>query len=156
MTTLLVHTRSADETTAFGERIGSLLVGGEVLLLSGDLGTGKTTFVKGLARGLGISELPFSPTFTIVHSYAGGRLPLVHVDLYRTDSSSEVAALGLEDLFEPPAVSAIEWGEKALPVVTDDYLELAFAWESNDDDRAIKVTPYGSWRAREAALLEIA
>ncbi len=148
-TSVAVRTRSAAETSALGERLGSLLRGGEVLLLNGDLGTGKTTFVQGLATGLGVAELPFSPTFTLVHTYEGGRLPLVHVDLYRTDSSSDVASIGLEDIIGPPSVAAVEWGEKALQVVGDDYLELAFAWvDASEDDRTIELHASGSWRAR--------
>src|SRR5687767_3245900 len=113
---LAVRTHSADETTSLGRHIGDLLRPGEVLLLVGDLGTGKTTFVQGLAVGLGITRSPRSPTFTMIHTYEGGRYPLVHVDLYRTDNSSEVGSLGLEELLEPPAVGAVEWGEKAASV----------------------------------------
>jgi tRNA threonylcarbamoyladenosine biosynthesis protein TsaE len=156
---LAVRTRSADETASLGSHIGGILRPGEILLLVGDLGTGKTTFVRGLADGLGISTRPRSPTFTVVHTYDGGTYPLVHVDLYRLDSSREVLNLGLEELFEPPAVSVIEWGEKAGPIVGDDYLELDFAWEepadpgrstpdANDDVRNIRFLPFGRWQQR--------
>jgi tRNA threonylcarbamoyladenosine biosynthesis protein TsaE len=151
-----VRTHSAVETAALGRRVGDLLRPGDVLLLVGDLGTGKTTFVQGLAEGLGISERPFSPTFTLVHTYQGGRHPLVHVDLYRTDTSTEVESLGLEELFEPPSVAAVEWGEKAGQVVGDTYLELAFAWEAADDDvRTIRFTPVGGWLDRMSEVVSV-
>jgi tRNA threonylcarbamoyladenosine biosynthesis protein TsaE len=156
---LAVRTRSAAETTSLARSIGSLLRPGEVLLLVGDLGTGKTTFVQGLAAGLGITTRPRSPTFTMVHTYDGGRYPLVHVDLYRLDTSSEVLSLGLEELFEPPAVAVVEWGEKATPIVGDHYLELDFAWEDggarssdSDDVRNIKFLPVGRWQSRMSEL----
>jgi tRNA threonylcarbamoyladenosine biosynthesis protein TsaE len=149
---LAVRTRSADETTSLARRIGALLRPGEVLLLVGDLGTGKTTFVQGLATGLDISTRPRSPTFTMVHTYDGGRYPLVHVDLYRLDTSHEVLTLGLEELFEPPAVAVVEWGEKATPIVGDHYLELDFAWEAEDDVRNIRFLPVGRWQSRMGEL----
>ena len=151
---LAVRTRSAAETMSLGARVGDLLRPGEVLLLVGDLGTGKTTFVQGLATGLGIDGRPRSPTFTMVHSYDGGRYPLVHVDLYRCDNSTEVSSLGLEELLEPPAVAAVEWGEKATRVVGDHYLELAFSWEdeAGDDTRTIRFLPVGRWQGRMGEL----
>jgi tRNA threonylcarbamoyladenosine biosynthesis protein TsaE len=155
---LAVRTRSAGETTSLGSRIGALLRPGEVLLLVGDLGTGKTTFVQGLATGLEIATRPRSPTFTMVHTYDGGRYPLVHVDLYRLETSNEVLSLGLEELFEPPAVAVVEWGEKATPIVGDHYLELDFAWErgessaAEDDVRNIRFLPVGRWQSRMGEL----
>jgi tRNA threonylcarbamoyladenosine biosynthesis protein TsaE len=146
---LAVRTHSPDETSSLGRTIGDLLRPGEVLLLVGDLGTGKTTFVQGLALGLGIDRRPRSPTFTMVHTYEGGRYPLVHADLYRTDTSTEVYSIGLEELLVPPAVGAVEWGEKATPVVGDDYLELDFTWEDTDDEaRTITFIPFGRWQGR--------
>ena len=146
---LAVRTKSPDETAGLGRLIGTILRPGEVLLLVGDLGTGKTTFVQGLALGLGVQRRPRSPTFTMVHEYRGGTYPLVHVDLYRCNTSTEVSSLGLEELFEPPAVAAVEWGEKATGVVGDHYLECDFAWEdAEDDNRMIRFQPFGRWRER--------
>ncbi len=154
---LAVRTRSATETTSLGSRIGAILRPGEVLLLCGDLGTGKTTFVQGLAQGLDIATRPRSPTFTMVHTYDGGKYPLVHADLYRLESSTEVLSLGLEELFEPPAVAVVEWGEKATPIVGDHYLELGFSYgegddDSEDDTRNIRFLPFGRWRERMSDL----
>lgn len=145
---LAVRTRSAEETQALGERVGRLVVPGEILLLTGDLGTGKTTFVQGLGRGLEVTERPRSPSFVIMHNYEG-RYPLLHVDLYRCTSPGEVRELGLEQMLEAPRVSVIEWGEKAAPVVVDDYLEVDFAWDdASADVRTISFRPYGRWRER--------
>jgi tRNA threonylcarbamoyladenosine biosynthesis protein TsaE len=153
---LSVRTRSADETASLGRGLGGIVRPGEVLLLVGDLGTGKTTFVQGLAVGLEISERPRSPTFTMIHTYDGGRYPFVHVDLYRLDNTSDVLSLGLEELLEPPAVAAVEWGDKAAPVVGDHYLQLNFAWDGTDDDtRTINFLPSGRWRDRMSDLSDV-
>ncbi len=146
---LAVRTRSADETEALGEKVGKLVLPGEVLLLTGDLGTGKTTFVRGFARGLEVPGQPSSPSYVLVHEYEGGRYPLLHVDLFRCSGPHEVLELGLQEMLGPPRVAAIEWGEKAFPVVADDYLELEFAWHDDDDDaRTISLSPFGRWRER--------
>lgn len=110
------HTRfttaSEDETRAVAARLAETLEAGAVLLLSGDLGAGKTAFTRGLAEGLGVDpELVSSPTFTIVHEYAGGRLPLVHVDLYRL-STAELDEIGLDPELAARGVTAVEWPER--------------------------------------------
>ena len=102
---------SIADTEAFAESLAKTFVGGEVILLNGDLGAGKTHFVKGLARGLGVDELVTSPTFALHNSYSG-RLVLNHFDFYRIDDSEEVAILGLDEFFyDKLAVSAIEWSD---------------------------------------------
>jgi tRNA threonylcarbamoyladenosine biosynthesis protein TsaE len=151
---LAVRTRSADETTSRARRIGAVMRPGEILLLVGDLGTGKTTFVQGLASGLGFDRRARSPSYTMVHEYRGGRFPLIHVDLYRCDSVNEVFDLGLEELFEPPAVSAVEWGEKAFEIAGGDYLELDFTWDGAEAIRNIRFLPSGRWRERMGDLSE--
>jgi len=152
---LVVRTRSANETTGLGECLGRLLRPGEMILLVGELGTGKTTFVRGLAAGLGIVEGVRSPSFQIVRTHDGGRYPLVHVDLYRLGSANEVLDLGLEELVAPPAVAAVEWGEKASSAVGRDFLELEFAWSADEQDtRTIRFHPSGRWRDRMGELGE--
>lgn len=114
---MIVTTASEAETTAVGLAFGAALSnatsgGSYVLLLSGDLGAGKTAFVRGLAEGLGVDpDEVSSPTFTLIQEYRGGRLPLHHVDLYRL-STIEVDDLGLEDLTLEPGVTAIEWPDR--------------------------------------------
>lgn len=108
---LTVITQSEDETTAAGRSLATRLRAGDVVLLYGNLGAGKTAFVRGLAEGLGIDPQEVSsPTFTIVQHYGGGRVPLLHVDLYRLEPK-EVDDLGLEELGEDSVV-AIEWAER--------------------------------------------
>ena len=103
-------TESAHETEAEGERLGSRLKLGDLVLLTGELGSGKTTFVRGLARGTGASALVASPTFQLVRIYPG-RIQVAHVDLYRLGSNAEVADLGLEELLDQGVV-VVEWGDK--------------------------------------------
>jgi tRNA threonylcarbamoyladenosine biosynthesis protein TsaE len=112
MTTRTVTTHSELETTAAGRDLASRLSAGSVVLLFGDLGAGKTAFVRGLAEGLGIpAEDVSSPTFTIMQEYRGGRLPLFHVDLYRLNDSREVDDLGVDEI-AADGVLAVEWAEK--------------------------------------------
>jgi len=104
--------RSEDDTRALAARLAATLAPGAVLLLSGDLGAGKTAFVRGLAEGLGIDPREVtSPTFTLVHEYRGGRLPLVHVDLYRLDTA-DLDELGMDTDVAAAGVVAVEWPER--------------------------------------------
>jgi tRNA threonylcarbamoyladenosine biosynthesis protein TsaE len=100
-----------EDTEAIAAAIASLLFPGDVILLTGDLGAGKTTFVRGLARGLGVTIGVKSPSFAI-HLRYPGRIPLHHVDLYRLADARELAELGLEDVLEREGVTAVEWGER--------------------------------------------
>src|SRR5712671_7280058 len=107
-----VTTQSEEETAAVGRELAATLSAGDVLLLYGDLGAGKTAFVRGLAEGLGVSrDQVSSPTFTLIQEYRGGRLPLFHVDLYRIDDPREIDDLGLDEIAEG-GVMAIEWAER--------------------------------------------
>ncbi|HEX4349081.1 MAG TPA: tRNA (adenosine(37)-N6)-threonylcarbamoyltransferase complex ATPase subunit type 1 TsaE [Verrucomicrobiae bacterium] len=102
------------ETEALGEAFGRAAKFGMVIALSGDLGAGKTQFVKGLARGLGISDRVHSPTFTLVNEYNGGRLKLFHLDLYRLETREQILSAGIEEFLRPDGVSVIEWAERLL------------------------------------------
>jgi tRNA threonylcarbamoyladenosine biosynthesis protein TsaE len=104
--------RSPAETSALGEQWGRAAQSGLVLGLSGDLGTGKTELVKGLARGLDISERVHSPTFALINIYHGGRLTLFHLDLYRLETPQQIVSAGLEEYLHPQGVSVIEWAER--------------------------------------------
>ncbi len=103
---------SPAETEALGQSWGRSAEPGWVIGLSGELGAGKTQLVKGLARGLGISELVHSPTFTLVNVYSGGRLTLFHLDLYRLDRPEQLITAGLDDYLEPKGVTVVEWAER--------------------------------------------
>jgi tRNA threonylcarbamoyladenosine biosynthesis protein TsaE len=110
MATFISH--SPGETELLGESWGRVARHGLVIALSGELGAGKTQFVKGIARGLGIVARVHSPTFTLVNEYAGGRLRLFHLDLYRLESREQILSAGLEDFFQPDGVAVIEWAER--------------------------------------------
>src|SRR6195256_5939602 len=112
MTTRTITTHSEIETAAAGRDLASRLSAGSVVLLFGDLGAGKTAFVRGLAEGLGVpAEDVSSPTFTLMQEYRGGRVPLLHVDLYRLTDPREIDDLGLDELGASAAL-AIEWAER--------------------------------------------
>jgi tRNA threonylcarbamoyladenosine biosynthesis protein TsaE len=132
-----VITRSEAETAAAGEQIARTLSAGDVVLLYGDLGAGKTAFVRGLARGLGADpDDVSSPTFTIVQQYSGSGPTLYHVDLYRLEPN-EVDDLGLDDLVSGDGIVAIEWAERwrGRP---DDVVEVTLA-EVGDNERSIAI-----------------
>jgi tRNA threonylcarbamoyladenosine biosynthesis protein TsaE len=110
--TKTIRTDSEEDTVAVGRELASTLSAGDVLLLCGDLGAGKTAFVRGLAEGLGVArDEVSSPTFTLIQEYRGGRLPLFHVDLYRIEDPREFDDLGLDEIGEG-GVLAIEWAER--------------------------------------------
>jgi tRNA threonylcarbamoyladenosine biosynthesis protein TsaE len=112
-----VFSLSEDETMDLGRGLGRALKGGELLLLEGDLGYGKTVFARGVATALGIlPDEVSSPSFTLVHEYKGGRVPLFHIDLYRLETpEEEVGTLGLEEILAAGGVVLVEWGEKLPP-----------------------------------------
>lgn len=108
-------TNSADETISAGRTLSGLLHAGQLIVLRGDLGAGKTTLVKGIAEGFraGLEENVTSPTFNLVHEYRGPKVTIFHIDLYRIDTERELMTLGVDDLrSEPGAILLVEWGEK--------------------------------------------
>ena len=107
-----VISRSPAETEALGEILGRTAERGLVIALSGELGAGKTQFVRGVARGLGILGRVHSPTFTLVNEYGGGRLNLFHLDLYRLETRAQILSAGIEEFLQPDGVSVIEWAER--------------------------------------------
>ncbi len=140
MRTYHYKTKSAEETMSFAEKLGSILQKGDVLTLAGDLGAGKTTFTKGLAKGLGITRTVNSPTFTIIKEYKG-RLPLYHMDVYRLEDSDE--DLGFEEYFSGDGVCVVEWAVFIEEYLPEERLELVIS-HKGDDEREIQVTPLGS------------
>ncbi len=150
MTTLALTSTSPDDTQAIAAALAPLLRPGDVVALSGELGAGKTCFVQGAARGLGIDERVTSPTFVLVKLYEG-RLPLVHCDVYRLETLSDVQQLG-DEVLAPDAVTCIEWGDAVTPLLPDDRLEIELAHTANGA-RTLTVTARGSgWRPRADAL----
>ncbi|KRM72399.1 tRNA (adenosine(37)-N6)-threonylcarbamoyltransferase complex ATPase subunit type 1 TsaE [Lacticaseibacillus brantae] len=119
---------------AFATALADKLVPGDVLLLDGDLGAGKTSFTKGLAVGLGINDPIKSPTFTIVREYQDGRLPLYHMDIYRLEDGG-AEDLGLEEYFEGDGVSVVEWPEFLRSALPETYVLIHFLKDDHDDDK---------------------
>lgn len=115
---------STAETIALGEKCGELLAAGDVLVLTGDLGAGKTQFTKGIARGMGITADVTSPTFTIEMVYEGGVMPLYHFDLYRLNDSSQLDDIGLFDAMESDGPTVIEWGEQFADDIGDERVDV--------------------------------
>jgi tRNA threonylcarbamoyladenosine biosynthesis protein TsaE len=152
MNTLRVATQSADETIALAQRVGGLLIPGDLIVLAGDLGSGKTTFAKGIGRGLGVNDPIVSPTFTLVREYEG-RLRLVHVDVYRLDHVQELHDLGLEELAGNDAVTLVEWGDVVEAFLPAERLEVRLEPGADDDDRVVTLVASGpSWHSRRAGL----
>ena len=112
-------TNSPAETEKIGEALGKTIRPGTVIAYRGDLGAGKTAFTRGLARGLGSTELVTSPTYTIVNEYLGGRMPLFHFDMYRLASSDDLWDIGWEDYLERGGVCAVEWSENVRDALED-------------------------------------
>jgi tRNA threonylcarbamoyladenosine biosynthesis protein TsaE len=115
MTTSFVAA-TPDDTLASGERLGARLAAGDVVALTGELGAGKTCFVQGLVRGLGVKSGATSPTFVLVNEYRG-RVPVHHVDVYRTESLTELLDIGLDDLLGGDGVTVIEWADRCAPLL---------------------------------------
>ena len=135
----MIHTSTSEsETRAIAAALAPGLAPGAVVLLSGDLGAGKTAFVRGLAEGLGIdADEVTSPTFTLVHEYRGGRLPLIHVDLYRLDRA-ELDEIGLDQDLAATGVTAVEWSERlARPIAGATLVHIE---DGGGDTRRIQIT----------------
>ena len=113
---LRYESRSAEETRQIGEALGKRLKPGDVVATIGELGAGKTCFLQGLVRGLGVTETATSPTFVMINQYRG-RLPVYHLDAYRTESLTELLDLGLEEFFYGDGVTVVEWADKLLPLL---------------------------------------
>jgi tRNA threonylcarbamoyladenosine biosynthesis protein TsaE len=145
-----ITTRSADETRQAGATLGATLRPGDLVILVGDLGAGKTTFVKGVAEALGVSEPVTSPTFTIVQEYEG-RVPLAHVDVYRLERVQELHDLGFDELLEGRVV-VVEWGDTVEAALPPDLLEVRITADG-DDVRVIELATRGrAWATRTPQL----
>ncbi len=146
---LVATTASVGDTQALAEALSAVARPGDVVVLAGDLGAGKTAFVQGFGRGLGIADRITSPTFTLVHVYDGGRLPVHHLDVYRLEQISEALDLGLAEMLDEGGVVLVEWGDAILPVLPHDRLEVRLTFGDGDDDRQLAFALAGaSWAAR--------
>jgi tRNA threonylcarbamoyladenosine biosynthesis protein TsaE len=146
-----ITTRKSGETEAIAAALGEMLRVGDLVVLVGDLGAGKTTFAKGVARGLGVTEPVTSPTFTIVQEY-NGRVPIAHVDVYRLDRLQELHDLGFDEMLDVRVV-LVEWGDMIGPVLPGERLEVRLAMTDDPDERTIEFVASGpAWASRIDAL----
>ena len=134
--TLTVSTRSVGETEALGRTLGSAVAANDVIILTGDLGAGKTHLSKGVAEGLGISGTVASPTFNILLVHQGGRLTLNHLDLYRLENADDLVDIDFYDVIEQGGVSLVEWGDRFDDVISLADLTVSIAI-TGDDDREV-------------------
>lgn len=148
-----LRTTSAEDTRALAAEVASLAKPGDLLLLVGDLGAGKTAFVQGFAAGLGVTEPVTSPAFVLARPYQG-RLPLVHLDVYRLEHLNELHDLGISEMLDDGGVTVIEWGDVVAPALPADFLEVSLATDDGEDDeRLVTIRWVGRrWAPRAAAL----
>lgn len=141
-----VRCAAESDTTRVAARLSAALQPGDVVVLAGPLGSGKTLFTQGLAAGLGVEELVVSPSFVLVRQYRSGFIPIVHVDVYRVGSMNEFADLGVFELARD-GVLVIEWGHAVDSALPRDHLRVEFSVE-DDGARVLRLTPGGAWRSR--------
>jgi tRNA threonylcarbamoyladenosine biosynthesis protein TsaE len=155
---LALRAETAEDTRGVGEALAPLLRARDVVVLTGELGAGKTTFVQGLAAGLGAEEHVASPTFTLVREYVSGRLPVAHVDVYRLERQQDVVDLALDELEDGEAVLVVEWGDAVEELLAPDRVRFELSPEDPtgaSEARAIAVTTQGpAWDVRARALAD--
>jgi tRNA threonylcarbamoyladenosine biosynthesis protein TsaE len=149
-----VRSTSAEATRAMAAALAALARPGDLILLSGDLGAGKTTFAQGFAHALGVTDPVTSPTFTLVHTYSGGRWRVHHADLYRLDRTDEVLDLALTELVDDrQSVLLVEWGDVVAGLFGPDFLLVRLDLDDEPDARRITWKPSGAgWMGRADAL----
>lgn len=145
---LELGTASPEETRAVGEAVATLLRPGDLVSLTGDLGAGKTTFVQGAARALGVEEPVLSPTFTLVREYRGPT-PIYHMDIYRLDRVQDVLDLGFDELVDRRAIVFVEWGDAIDALLPPERLQVELTLPADGEERRLSLTWYGrAWAAR--------
>jgi tRNA threonylcarbamoyladenosine biosynthesis protein TsaE len=138
-----MKSHNPEQTQLLGKRLGEIVLEGDVILLEGELGTGKTCLIQGIAHGLGIKQYAFSPSFVLIREYYG-RLPLYHIDLYRLNNVEEIDELGLEEYLYGNGICVIEWAKKGLPLLPRDYLLIELNYVlTNELQRNISFCPRG-------------
>lgn len=151
---LRARTSDVESTRSLAAAIASVAASGDLILLAGELGAGKTAFVQGFGAGLGVDGAITSPTFTLAHQYEG-RLPMHHLDVYRLERFAEMDDIGVSELLDGGGVVLIEWGDAVAPALPKDYLEITLTYGEGDDERHLELRCVGSrWTARERVLAE--
>jgi tRNA threonylcarbamoyladenosine biosynthesis protein TsaE len=148
----VIVTHSAEETRALGARLAKVLQRGDVLLLQGNLGAGKSELARGIARGLGVKGPVPSPSFTILNAYDEGRLPLYHFDWYRIEDPEEIAEMGMEEQLGGDGVALIEWRENGAEYLPSRVLKICIR-PIDENDREISFAPQGGFSFREEDIL---
>lgn len=149
---IVAYTASVDQTRAMAAAVAEVARPGDLLLLVGDLGAGKTAFSQGFGAGLGVEEQITSPTFALVQGYSG-RLHMHHLDVYRLEQINEALDLGLSELLDDGSVTLIEWGDTITSALPRDYLEVRITFADGPDDRSLELRAVGArWRARQRVL----
>jgi tRNA threonylcarbamoyladenosine biosynthesis protein TsaE len=144
-----MESRSPEETRRLAVALSPLLRPGDVVSLGGDLGAGKTTFVQGLAVGLGIPDHVTSPSFVLMKEYLGGRYPLIHMDVYRLERMQEVVDLGYDEFLDPSHIVVVEWGDMVEPLLPKEHLSIQMSYGDDESSREIVLQPRGSqWDLR--------
>lgn len=138
---MIIRLKNSDETINLGKAISTSLQAGDVILLDGELGAGKTTLTKGIAEKLGITRNIKSPTFTLIREYMEGRLPLYHMDMYRLENSDPFEA-GVEEYINGEGISVIEWSEFIEELLPKEYLKLIIS-KTEDDQRSVEFLAQG-------------
>ncbi len=149
---IVAATKSAEDTRELAAAVAGLVRSGDIVLLAGDLGAGKTTFAQGFGRALGVEGPITSPTFTLMRPYEG-RLRLLHCDVYRLDHLQEILDLGITELVDDESVALVEWGDRAEAVLPPDFLEVTISYGTSEEERRLDMRSVGrSWSARTPAL----
>ena len=141
----MIRTESAAETREAGEKLADRLVPGDVILLEGELGAGKSELARGIAKGLGVTETVTSPSFTILNVYESGRVPLYHFDWYRLESEEELYELGMDEYLGGDGIALVEWPGRCPEAVPEDCLLIRIESEG-ENVRRISAAPVGAFR----------
>ena len=149
----IFNVNNAQETKQIGTQLAYLLSAGDLLLLDGDLGAGKTTFTKGLAIGLGVTRTIKSPTFTIIREYQGGKFPLYHMDVYRLENGGG-NELGLEEYFMSGGISVVEWSNFISDVLPKNYLKISFSRDDKHLDSTTRTITMEATNNHDQHILE--
>ena len=146
ITALQFITNSEQETKVLGAALARQLRKGDLILLYGEMGAGKSAFTRGIAQGIGISDSITSPTFTILQVYTGGMLPLYHFDWYRIADASELYEMGMDEYLQGEGIAIVEWPQQAPEVIPDNHLHIDLEQGENENQRVISFVSVGSFR----------
>lgn len=141
----MIRTEGPEETRAFGTLLANRLQAGDVLLLTGDLGAGKSELTRGIAKGLGVTETVTSPTFTILNVYESGKIPLYHFDWYRLQDSDELYDMGMDEYLGGDGIAVVEWPERCEDAIPEKHLMIRID-TIDENTRKITLQPQGGFR----------